>query len=91
MQRKWILALFFLAGISSISGFVAMDYEVVWARLISLHTVGAVYSFSVMLTVFLAGLVVGGLLGAWMVRKGAQPCLLSAVCSWPSASWGGSP
>ncbi len=53
----------------TLSGFVVMAYEVVWARLISLHTVGAVYSFSVMLTVFLAGLVVGGLVGAWMARK----------------------
>lgn len=53
----------------ALSGFVALGYEVVWARILSIHTLHAVYSFSLMLTVFLVGLTVGGALGAWWVRR----------------------
>ncbi|MCX7682440.1 MAG: fused MFS/spermidine synthase [Anaerolineae bacterium] len=53
----------------AISGFAALGYEVVWARVIALYTLGAVYSFSIMLSVFLAGLVVGGWLGTWWLRR----------------------
>ena len=51
------------------SGFVSLAYEVVWARLISLYTVGAVYSFSIMLVVYLSGLVLGSLVGSWSMRR----------------------
>ncbi len=53
----------------ALSGFVALGYEVIWARIIALHTIDAIYSFSIMLTVFLSGLFVGGLLGSWWVRR----------------------
>jgi spermidine synthase len=53
----------------AISGFVALGYEVAWARIIALHTLDAIYSFSIILTVFLSGLFLGGLLGAWWVRR----------------------
>jgi spermidine synthase len=53
----------------AICGFVSLGYEVVWARLIALHTVGAIYSFSIMLTVFLSGLVVGSLVATRWVRS----------------------
>ena len=52
-----------------VSGFVALGYEVVWARILAIHTLHAVYSFSLMLTVFLAGLAVGGALGTWWIRR----------------------
>ena len=51
------------------SGFVSLAYEVVWARLISLYTVGAVYSISIMLVVYLSGLVIGSLVGSWSMRR----------------------
>jgi len=62
-------ALRFVVWAYALSGFTSLGYEVVWARIISLHTVGAVYSFSIMLTVFLSGLVVGSLVGTWWVRR----------------------
>jgi hypothetical protein len=34
-----------------------------------LHTVGALYSFSIMLVVFLSGLVIGSLVGTWWVQR----------------------
>jgi spermidine synthase len=61
-------ALRFVIWAYALSGFASLGYEVVWARIISLHTVGAVYSFSIMLAVFLSGLVVGSLIGTWWVR-----------------------
>ncbi len=62
-QRRFVLWAY------ACSGFASLGYEVVWARIISLHTLGAIYSFSIMLAVFLSGLFVGGLLGAWWVRR----------------------
>jgi spermidine synthase len=59
----------FLLWAYALSGFASLGYEVVWARIISLHTVGAVYSFSIMLAVFLSGLVVGSLVGTWWVQR----------------------
>ncbi len=52
----------------AISGFLALGYEIVWARILSIHTLHAVYSFSLMLTVFLSGLAVGSALGVWWLR-----------------------
>ncbi len=62
-------ALRFVLWAYALSGFAALGYEVVWARIISLHTVGAIYSFSIMLTVFLSGLFIGSLVGTWWVRQ----------------------
>ena len=54
----------------AVSGFAALGYEVVWARMLALYTLGTVYSFSIMLSVFLSGLVVGGLAGTrWLRRR----------------------
>jgi len=53
----------------AISGFVALGYEVVWARVLAIFTLNATFSFAIMLTTFLTGLTVGGWLGAWWVRN----------------------
>ncbi|MCD6289551.1 MAG: fused MFS/spermidine synthase [Anaerolineae bacterium] len=53
----------------ALSGFVALGDEVVWARILSIHTLHAVYSFALMLTVFLTGLAVGGAAGGWWARR----------------------
>lgn len=68
--ERWRPATHFILWAYAISGFAALGYEVVWARLIALHTVGAIYSFSIMLTVFLSGLVVGSLIATRWARKG---------------------
>jgi spermidine synthase len=46
---------------AGIGGAAALGYEVVWTRLLSLPMRSYAYSFSVMLTIFLAGIVVGSL------------------------------
>ena len=51
------------------SGFAALGYEVVWARILYVHTLHAVYSFSLMLTVFLSGLASGSAAGTWWLRR----------------------
>ncbi len=53
----------------ALSGFVALGYEVVWARVLAIFTLNAVFSFSIMLATFLIGLTVGGWIGVWWVRK----------------------
>ncbi|MDE2662034.1 MAG: fused MFS/spermidine synthase [Gemmatimonadota bacterium] len=53
----------------TISGFIALGYEVVWARTLYIHSSHAAYSFSLMLTVFLAGLALGGAGGSWVLRR----------------------
>jgi spermidine synthase len=53
----------------ALSGFITLSYEVAWARILSIHTLHAVYSFALMLTIFLAGLAVGSALAAWQLRR----------------------
>ena len=52
----------FWMGISFICGFTALAYEVLWTRLLVFSIASTVYSFSMMLTVFLLGIFMGSLL-----------------------------
>jgi spermidine synthase/Flp pilus assembly protein TadD len=52
----------FWMGISFICGFTALAYEVLWTRLLVFSTASTIYSFSMMLTVFLLGIFLGSLL-----------------------------
>jgi spermidine synthase len=54
-QKLWM-------GVSLICGFTALAYEVVWTRLLVFSISSTVYSFSMMLAVFLLGIVLGSLL-----------------------------
>ena len=62
-------ALRYVAIAYGVSGFIALGYEVVWARILYIHTSHASYSFSLMLTVFLTGLALGGAGGSWVLRR----------------------
>lgn len=62
-------ALRYVAVAYGISGFIALGYEVVWARILYIHSSHAAYSFSLMLTVFLAGLALGGAGASWVLRR----------------------
>ena len=58
-----------LLAVAAASGFAALGYEVLWTRLLVFKLKTTTYAFSVMLTTFLAGLALGGLLlGAWERR-----------------------
>ena len=50
-------------------GFTALGAEVVWTRQLSLLFGASVYTFSLILAVFLAGLGVGGLVGTSLARR----------------------
>ena len=54
-QKLWVT-------ISFICGFTALAYEVLWTRLLVFSIASTVYSFSMMLTVFLLGIFLGSLL-----------------------------
>ena len=52
----------FWMSISFVCGFTALAYEVLWTRLLVFSIASTVYSFSMMLTVFLLGIFFGSLL-----------------------------
>jgi spermidine synthase len=77
----------------ALSGMTALSSEVIWTRLLSLLFGGTVYTFSLILGVFLFGLGIGSSLGSAVGRASARPrvvfgwcqMLLCAAIAW--ASW----
>src|SRR6185503_19621375 len=63
-----------------ISGLAALGAEVVWTRLLSLLLGGTVYTFSLILAVFLVGLGIGSSVGASVARNTARPRLALGWC-----------
>jgi spermidine synthase len=57
----------------AISGLCALGAEVVWTRLLSLMMGATVYTFSIILAVFLAGLGIGSGIGAYITRRNISP------------------
>ena len=73
----------------ALSGLGALGAEVVWTRLLSLLIGGTVYTFSIILAVFLIGLGIGSTGGAWIARwcnarlaLGICQLLLGAAILW---------
>jgi spermidine synthase len=62
------------------SGLTALGAEVVWTRLLSLLLGPTVYTFSIILGVFLVGLCAGSSAGSFIVRRVREPGLALAVC-----------
>ena len=54
---------------AALSGFTALGAEVVWTRQLSLLFGASVYTFSLILAVFLSGLGIGGLVGSRLARR----------------------
>jgi len=63
-----------------VSGFCALGAEVIWTRLLSLSLGATVYTFSIILAVFLAGLGIGSGAGARLSRTGFRPRLALGSC-----------
>jgi spermidine synthase len=63
-----------------LSGMSALGAEVVWTRLLSLILGGTVYTFSIILAVFLAGLGIGGGAGSYLARSLRRPRIALGVC-----------
>jgi spermidine synthase len=64
----------------ALSGMAALGAEVVWTRVLSLLLGGTVYTFSIILAVFLVGLGLGSSIGAFLARSGSRPRLLLGGC-----------
>ncbi len=63
-------------AVIAMSGFTALGSEVVWTRLLSLLLGATVYSFSIILAVFLAGLGIGSGAGSLLARTCSKPRLV---------------
>src|SRR5215469_3586591 len=63
----------------AISGATALGAEVVWTRLLSLLLGATVYTFSIILAVFLVGIGIGSWAGA-IIARGAKPAVSLGVC-----------
>jgi spermidine synthase len=74
----------------ALSGLCALGAEVVWTRVLSLLLGPTVYTFSIILAVFLFGLAVGGSVGGFLARRVSRPraalgwcqLLLAAAIAW---------
>jgi spermidine synthase len=64
----------------AISGFTALAAEVIFTRLLSLLFGATVYTFSLILAVFLLGLGIGSSFGSFIARKATRPALALGSC-----------
>ena len=64
----------------ALSGLTALGAEVVWTRLLSLLFGATVYTFSIILAIFLAGLGIGSHVGAYLSRHLERPRIAFAWC-----------
>jgi spermidine synthase len=64
----------------ALSGMTALGAEVVWTRLLSLTLGATVYTFSIILAVFLFGLGIGSAVGAALTRNNSRPAVLLGWC-----------
>ena len=66
----------------ALSGMSALGAEVVWTRLLSLLLGGTVYTFSLILAVFLTGLGIGSSFGAFLARRAVSARVALGACQW---------
>jgi spermidine synthase len=64
----------------ALSGLTALGAEVIWTRLLSLLLGATVYSFSIILAVFLAGLAGGSAAGAYTAKRTESPLAALGYC-----------
>src|SRR5438132_6960823 len=64
----------------ALSGAGALAAEVIWTRLLSLLLGATVYTFSIILAVFLVGLGIGSSIGSLLARSTRHPRILLGVC-----------
>ncbi|MFC1476856.1 fused MFS/spermidine synthase [candidate division KSB1 bacterium] len=64
----------------AISGLCALGAEVIWTRLLSLIIGATVYTFSIILAVFLLGLGIGSSVGSFIARESRRPWAVFGYC-----------
>jgi len=69
-----------------ISGMCALGAEVVWTRLLATMMGATVYTFSVILAVFLVGLGIGSSIGALLARSISRPRAALGLCQFLAAA-----
>jgi len=77
LSRPWAVYLAI-----ALSGAGALAAEVIWTRLLSLLLGGTVYTFSIILAVFLTGLGLGSGVGSMLARGSMRPRILLGWCQW---------
>jgi spermidine synthase len=76
----------------ALSGLTALGSEVIWTRLLGLVLGGTVFSFTIILAIFIAGLGIGSSVGSALVRHIRSPyvalggCQLALVAAIPMAA-----
>jgi spermidine synthase len=73
-------AVMFVYAAIAFSGLTALGAEVVWTRLLSLLLGATVYTFSIILAVFLTGLWAGSGAGSYLARRVRDPRMVLAAC-----------
>jgi spermidine synthase len=63
-----------------VSGLCALGAEVIWTRLLSLMLGATVYTFSIILAVFLLGLGIGSSVGSFLSRGTVRPRIALGAC-----------
>jgi spermidine synthase len=71
----------------ALSGMCALGAEVVWTRLLSLTLGGTVYTFSLILAVFLVGLGIGSAAGSFLSRSTSRARLALGCCQMLQVLW----
>ena len=66
----------------ALSGLTALGAEVVWTRLLSLLLGATVYTFAIILAVFLAGIGLGSAAGSMLARTAKRPHAWLAASQW---------
>lgn len=73
MSRPFLLAVF------GVSGAAALSYEVVWTRALSVVLGSTTYALATMLSTFMLGLAIGGILGGRLADRRSRPLVFFAV------------
>ena len=71
----------------ALSGMCALGAEVIWTRLLSLTLGGTVYTFSIILAVFLVGLGIGSAAGSFLSRSVSRARLALGGCQMLLVLW----
>ncbi len=69
----WVLWIYLICG------FAALAYEVMWNRILILHLGSSVYTYSVILTVYLLGVALGAAIMSYYVKKLRHPILAFVI------------
>ncbi|WP_295882660.1 fused MFS/spermidine synthase [uncultured Thiohalocapsa sp.] len=78
-----VLSQAWLRGLAFLSGFVALALEVLWTRMFAQVLQNSVYSYAVILVVFLLALAAGSFVAGWLARHRlpAPPTLVVLLCT----------